>query len=45
MAEEKKEDLEYEKTCGLIMPISEIDGCSEKHWEEVKEILEEVAVE
>jgi hypothetical protein len=45
MAKEKKEDLEYEKTCGLIMPISEIDGCSEKHWEEVKEILEEVAVE
>lgn len=45
MVEEKKEELEYEKTCGLIMPISEIDGCSEKHWEEVKEILEEVAVE
>lgn len=43
--EKKKDKLEYEKTCGLIMPISEIDGCSEKHWEEVKEILEEVAVE
>lgn len=27
--------------CGLIMPISSIDGCSEQHWLEVKEILTE----
>lgn len=25
--------------CGIIMPISEIDGCSEIHWREVKNIL------
>lgn len=25
--------------CGIVMPISAIDGCSEKHWEEVKGIL------
>ncbi|PHR88827.1 MAG: RNA helicase [Blastopirellula sp.] len=27
--------------CGLIMPISEIDGCSKKHWLDVKTILTE----
>lgn len=43
--EKKKDKLEQENTCGLIMPISEIDGCSEEHWEGVKEILEEVAKE
>jgi hypothetical protein len=26
-------------TCGLIMPISSIDGCTEQHWSEVKDIL------
>ncbi|WP_427036601.1 hypothetical protein [Cytobacillus pseudoceanisediminis] len=26
-------------TCGLIMPISSIDGCSEQHWSEIKDIL------
>lgn len=26
-------------TCGIVMPISAIGGCSEKHWEEVKKIL------
>ncbi len=25
--------------CGIVMPISETDGCSEKHWEEVLRIL------
>lgn len=25
--------------CGLVMPISEIDGCSEKHWRDVKTIV------
>ncbi|MDP2893821.1 MAG: hypothetical protein Q8N78_05570 [Sulfurimonas sp.] len=37
-------DNEYIKTkedliCGLIMPISEIDGCLPEHWEEVREII------
>ncbi|QKU80158.1 hypothetical protein HPY08_14725 [Vibrio cholerae] len=26
-------------TCGIVMPISGIDGCSESHWSEVLEIL------
>ncbi len=28
-------------TCGIVMPISEISGCSQQHWKEVKTILEE----
>lgn len=27
------------KTCGLVMPISAIDGCSAEHWTEVKTII------
>ncbi|EGR1045577.1 RNA helicase, partial [Vibrio cholerae] len=27
--------------CGLIMPISAIDGCNEQHWLDVKQILTE----
>jgi hypothetical protein len=27
--------------CGIIMPISAIDGCSESHWSDVHEILNE----
>jgi hypothetical protein len=27
--------------CGLVMPISAIDGCSEGHWEEVRQIIKE----
>lgn len=27
--------------CGLVMPIGEIDGCSEQHWSDVKKILED----
>lgn len=26
-------------TCGLVMPISPLDGCDETHWQDVKEIL------
>lgn len=33
------------KRCGLIMPISEFDGCSEEHWKDVKKILEDVVSE
>ncbi len=25
--------------CGLVMPISAIDGCNEQHWKDVKEII------
>lgn len=28
-----------QKYCGIVMPISAIDGCDEKHWFEVKSIL------
>ncbi len=35
MSEKKEEAL----CCGLVMPISPIDGCSMQHWEEVKGIL------
>ena len=27
------------ETCGIIMPISSIDSCTEEHWRDVKEIL------
>jgi len=29
------------KQCGLVMPISSIDGCSAEHWIEVKSIITE----
>jgi hypothetical protein len=29
--------------CGIVMPISEIDGCSAGHWKDVKEIIEKAA--
>ena len=35
--EQKAEEL----CCGLVMPISSIDGCNEQHWLDVKEILTE----
>jgi hypothetical protein len=27
------------KTCGVVMPISAIDGCAEAHWVEVRQII------
>lgn len=27
--------------CGIVMPISAIDGCSETHWAEVRRLIEE----
>jgi hypothetical protein len=30
-----------EVTCGLVMPISTLDGCSAEHWSEVKAIVVE----
>lgn len=29
------------KKCGLIMPISAIDGCGESHWDQVRAIIKE----
>jgi hypothetical protein len=37
---EKPNEMVKEK-CGIIMPISELDGCSEEHWIDVKNILTE----
>jgi hypothetical protein len=30
---------DVKKTCGIVMPISGIDGCSEHHWQDVSDIL------
>jgi hypothetical protein len=27
--------------CGIVMPISAIDGCAEQHWQDVKSILDD----
>jgi hypothetical protein len=32
-------------TCGLVMPISAIDGMSSEHWSDVRSILEQVATD
>lgn len=38
---EESADQSAEKpVCGIVMPISAIDGCSQAHWHEVKQILE-----
>ncbi|SOS36027.1 hypothetical protein CFBP6411_04670 [Pseudomonas syringae group genomosp. 3] len=40
MAKKTEDDLKTSGlTCGLIMPISAIDGCAAEHWTEVKSIL------
>lgn len=35
----EKIEVEDLNTCGIVMPISAIDGCSEKHWSEVLSII------
>jgi hypothetical protein len=37
----KNEQNKEQECCGLVMPISSIDGCNEQHWSDVKEILTE----
>lgn len=37
--QETQADEPQKLTCGLIMPISTIDGCSAEHWSEVKSIV------
>jgi hypothetical protein len=41
MATEKSASKMKDKdvTCGLVMPISSLDGCSAEHWVEVKNII------
>lgn len=36
MSEQKQKDLPI---CGIVMPISAIDGCAESHWADVHDIL------
>ena len=38
---EKVDDAESKKYCGIIMPISALDDCLEKHWIDVRLILTE----
>jgi len=40
MTEQTKKTL-AQHICGIVMPISTIDGCSESHWGDVLEILTE----
>jgi hypothetical protein len=40
-SEDQKSKIPSSSTCGLIMPISAIDGCSADHWIEVKGIITE----
>jgi hypothetical protein len=42
MTDEKHNSSEKPKpTCGIIMPISALDGCSAEHWSEVLSILQD----
>lgn len=36
---DKKESIEIRQICGIVMPISSIDGCSESHWHDVLDII------
>lgn len=36
---DKKEQIEIRQVCGIVMPISAIDGCNETHWNDVLEII------
>lgn len=38
-AQAENAKAEAQLTCGLVMPISAIDGCGADHWGEVKQIL------
>ena len=40
-AQEQNVQKEDKPTCGIVMPISEINGCTAEHWKEVKTILSE----
>lgn len=42
MIDEQDQRSEAERPfCGLVMPISAIDGCTEQHWLDVKQIITE----
>lgn len=39
------EEQEIKPVCGIVMPISAIDGCSESHWNDVMEIINDAIEE
>jgi hypothetical protein len=41
MKETKLKKPKEKTICGIVMPISSIDGCSETHWNDVMEIINE----
>ena len=43
MSKKEKEKNSPLPTCGIIMPISEIENCSEEHWTELLDIYKSVA--
>jgi len=40
MSEKETKEITDKSTCGIIMPISAIDGCNEEHWIDIKEIID-----
>ncbi|WP_198673065.1 hypothetical protein [Algoriphagus litoralis] len=38
-------EISQKPRCGIIMPISAIDGCGPEHWLEILSILKEVAID
>ena len=44
---EKKADTQMTERphCGIVMPISEINGCSIQHWREIMTVLKDAADE
>lgn len=41
LEKEKEKEKDQKLCCGLVMPISSLDGCDEQHWLDVKDILTE----
>jgi len=41
MAEDTLSEINSEPTCGIVMPLSAIDGCSAAHWQDVQSIIKE----
>jgi len=41
MSNEKNTEDNEKLICGLVMPISTIDGCNEQHWMDIKDIISE----
>jgi hypothetical protein len=41
----KAKQQEHKPTCGVIMPISSIDGCPSEHWLEVLSLIKDSAID